>query len=156
MHYLLALSIWYFSPALFGWFCSGKLPFFGRRGSIPPTTTCCPYRFTNVNQRAGFDRVLCYNHDVLPDAATDTFHSFVPSPRPSRSNGWVTRVQITDIVVGDGAAADTGKGVTFKWVMRRSNGYYVSSSSEGDGEPFIYRVSTAVFASKISMGDSGQ
>ncbi|CAM9137392.1 unnamed protein product [Hapterophycus canaliculatus] len=49
-------------------------------------------------------------------------------------------VQITDIVVGDGAAADVGKGVTLKWVMRRSNGYYVSSSTEGEGEPFIYRV----------------
>eukprot|EP00903_Cladosiphon_okamuranus_P018778 g17275.t1 len=49
-------------------------------------------------------------------------------------------VQITDIVVGDGGAADAGKGVTLKWVLRRSNGYYVSSSAEGEGEPFIYRV----------------
>ncbi|CAM9854581.1 unnamed protein product [Pylaiella littoralis] len=49
-------------------------------------------------------------------------------------------VQITDIIVGDGAAAEVGKGVTLKWVMRRSNGYYVSSSAEGEGEPFIYRV----------------
>eukprot|EP00752_Nemacystus_decipiens_P002099 g2007.t1 len=49
-------------------------------------------------------------------------------------------VQITDIVVGDGDTADTGKGVTLKWVLRRSNGYYVSSSAEGEGEPFIYRV----------------
>lgn len=50
-------------------------------------------------------------------------------------------MQIVDIVVGDGAVAETGKGVTLKWVMRRSNGYYVSSSTEGQGEPFIYRVS---------------
>ncbi|CAN0536922.1 unnamed protein product, partial [Ectocarpus sp. 8 AP-2014] len=49
-------------------------------------------------------------------------------------------VQITDIVAGDGPVADAGKGVTLKWVMRRSNGYYVSSSEEGGGEPFIYRV----------------
>lgn len=55
--------------------------------------------------------------------------------------GNAIRVKITDIVVGDGAAAATGKGVVLKWVMRRSNGYYVSSSSEGDGEPFVYRVS---------------
>ncbi|CAN0501454.1 unnamed protein product, partial [Laminaria digitata] len=49
-------------------------------------------------------------------------------------------VQVTDIAVGEGAAAESGKGVTLKWVMRRSNGYYVSSSSEGEGEPFIFRV----------------
>lgn len=59
-------------------------------------------------------------------------------------------VQITDIVVGDGAAAEVGKGVTLKWVMRRSNGYYVSSSAEGEGEPFIYRVSVE---RPISDGD---
>ena len=51
------------------------------------------------------------------------------------------RVQIADIAVGDGAVAESGKGVILKWVMRRSNGYYVSSSTEGDGEPFIFRVS---------------
>eukprot|EP00904_Undaria_pinnatifida_P000751 jgi/Undpi1/10677/HiC_scaffold_29.g13125.m1 len=49
-------------------------------------------------------------------------------------------VQIADIAVGDGAVAESGKGVILKWVMRRSNGYYVSSSTEGDGEPFIFRV----------------
>lgn len=58
-----------------------------------------------------------------------------------RATANALRVQITDIVVGDGDAADTGKGVTLKWVLRRSNGYYVSSSTEGGGEPFIYRVS---------------
>ncbi|CAM9979653.1 unnamed protein product [Ascophyllum nodosum] len=49
-------------------------------------------------------------------------------------------VQITDIAVGDGVVVEAGKGVVIKWVMRRSNGYYVSSSAEGDGEPFVYRV----------------
>lgn len=67
-------------------------------------------------------------------------------------NGWVASVQITDIVVGDGAAADTGKGVTLKWVMRRSNGYYVSSSAEGEGEPFIYRVRIASFIRQKAKG----
>ncbi|CAM9268298.1 unnamed protein product [Ectocarpus sp. 13 AM-2016] len=57
-------------------------------------------------------------------------------------------VQITDIVAGDGPVADAGKGVTLKWVMRRSNGYYVSSSEEGGGEPFIYRVGDAKRAIK--------
>ena len=52
----------------------------------------------------------------------------------------LVRVQITDIAVGDGVVVEAGKGVVIKWVMRRSNGYYVSSSAEGDGEPFVYRV----------------
>lgn len=72
-----------------------------------------------------------------------SFRSFLllPSFRvPSSTPSPLFRVQITDIEVGDGALASTGKGVSLKWVMRRSNGYYVSSSSEGDGEPFIYRV----------------
>lgn len=61
------------------------------------------------------------------------------------------RVQITDIVAGDGPVADAGKGVTLKWVMRRSNGYYVSSSEEGGGEPFIYRVSETPFREKAEI-----
>lgn len=78
------------------------------------------------------------------DARTDAISSPCTLLPPLTFNGWVASVQITDIVVGDGAAADTGKGVTLQWVMRRSNGYYVSSSAEGEGEPFIYRVSTVV------------
>lgn len=72
---------------------------------------------------------------------------------PATSNA-LNRVQITDIMVGDGDAAETGKGVTLKWVLRRSNGYYVSSSTEGAGEPFIYRVSTTVVSArrKVSKG----
>lgn len=65
-----------------------------------------------------------------------------PRPLPTPSIFvYFARVQITDIVVGDGGVAEVGKGVTLKWVMRRMNGYYVSSSAEGEGEPFIYRVS---------------
>lgn len=56
----------------------------------------------------------------------------------------VCRLQITDIKVGSGPEAQLGKGVVVQWVLRRMNGYYVSASSEGDGEPFIYRVSTLV------------
>lgn len=67
------------------------------------------------------------------------------------ARGRLPRVQITDIVAGDGPVADAGKGVTLKWVMRRSNGYYVSSSEEGGGEPFIYRVSEKPFREKAEI-----
>lgn len=47
-----------------------------------------------------------------------------------------------DYVIGDGAEVSEGQTVQFQWVLRRSNGYFVDSSSNyGDGgEPFIYRV----------------
>lgn len=61
----------------------------------------------------------------------------------------MSRLQITDIKVGDGEVAETGKGVVVQWVLRRMNGYYVSASSEGDGEPFIYRVSELKRISRV-------
>lgn len=64
--------------------------------------------------------------------------SFAPSDPAAAA--MLLRVQYTDIKVGNGPEAVAGKGVVANWVMRRSNGYYVSASAEGGGEPFIYRV----------------
>ena len=44
-----------------------------------------------------------------------------------------------DYCVGDGNIADEGKTVQFQWVLRRSNGYFVDSSTNYD-EPLIYKV----------------
>lgn len=50
-------------------------------------------------------------------------------------------VEYYDAVEGDGAEAVEGKTVSFAWVLRRSNGYYVDASADHQGaEPFIYRV----------------
>lgn len=64
-------------------------------------------------------------------------------PRVNAADEYVTLpsgVQYYDAVVGTGDEVTEGKTVQFLWVLRRSNGYFVDSSSNYDNEPFIYRV----------------
>ena len=49
-------------------------------------------------------------------------------------------IQYYDVKVGDGDVVKEGNSVQFQWVLRRSNGYFVDSSSNYDNEPFIYKV----------------
>eukprot|EP01035_Chromulina_nebulosa_P034212 gene34212-45883_t len=63
-----------------------------------------------------------------------------PSLTVGKSVTLPSGVQYYDAIVGDGPiAADEGRTVQFKWVLRRANGYFVDSNADSD-EPFIYRV----------------
>jgi len=42
--------------------------------------------------------------------------------------------------IGDGEEVIKGKRVNVQWVLKRSNGYSIDSSSENDGVPFIFVV----------------
>ena len=46
-------------------------------------------------------------------------------------------VSIQDIRPGDGDIVEEGKRVNIQWVLKRSNGYSIDSSSNNDGVPFI-------------------
>jgi FKBP-type peptidyl-prolyl cis-trans isomerase len=47
-------------------------------------------------------------------------------------------VQYYDAIIGDGKDVVTeGRSVTFKWVLRRSNGYFVDSSGDNT---YVYKV----------------
>lgn len=47
---------------------------------------------------------------------------------------------IQDMRMGDGEEVIKGKRVNIQWVLKRSNGYYIDSSSDNDGIPFIFVV----------------
>jgi len=49
-------------------------------------------------------------------------------------------VSIQDMRIGDGEEVIKGKRVNIQWVLKRSNGYSIDSSSENDGVPFIFVV----------------
>ena len=49
-------------------------------------------------------------------------------------------VSIQDIRVGDGEDVSQGKRVNIQWALKRSNGYFIDSSSNNDGIPFIFTV----------------
>ena len=49
-------------------------------------------------------------------------------------------VSIQDIRPGDGEIVEEGKRVNIQWVLKRSNGYSIDSSSNNDGVPFIFVV----------------
>jgi hypothetical protein len=49
-------------------------------------------------------------------------------------------IEYYDPIVGKGDEVKEGSSVQFQWVLRRSNGYFVDSSSNYDKQPFIYRV----------------
>jgi len=45
-----------------------------------------------------------------------------------------------DLRPGSGDVVEEGKRVNVQWVLKRSNGYFVDSSSNNDGVPFIFTV----------------
>ncbi len=49
-------------------------------------------------------------------------------------------VSIQDLREGDGEEVTEGKRVNIQWVLKRSNGYFIDSSSNNDGVPFIFVV----------------
>lgn len=49
-------------------------------------------------------------------------------------------VTFQDLRVGDGDEVSQGKRVNMQWVLKRSNGYFIDSSSNNDGVPFIFVV----------------
>ena len=49
-------------------------------------------------------------------------------------------VSSQDLRVGDGDEVTEGKRVNIQWVLKRSNGYFIDSSSNNDGVPFIFTV----------------
>ena len=62
---------------------------------------------------------------------------------PATESGPVTLqsgVTFQDIRQGDGELVEEGKRVNIQWVLKRSNGYTIDSSSTNDGIPFIFIV----------------
>ena len=49
-------------------------------------------------------------------------------------------VTIQDLRIGEGDEVIAGKRVNIQWVLKRSNGYLIDSSSNNDGVPFIFVV----------------
>mmetsp|Transcript_15529 Transcript_15529/g.24175 ORF Transcript_15529/g.24175 Transcript_15529/m.24175 type:complete len:289 (+) Transcript_15529:181-1047(+) len=51
-------------------------------------------------------------------------------------------VKYVDLRVGSGEDVVEGKRVNIQWSLKRSNGYFVDSSAQNDGVPFIFTVGT--------------
>jgi len=49
-------------------------------------------------------------------------------------------VTYQDLRIGNGDTVEKGKRVNIQWVLKRSNGYDIDSSSNNDGVPFIFVV----------------
>lgn len=64
-------------------------------------------------------------------------------------------VSIQDLREGDGEEVTAGKRVNIQWVLKRSNGYFIDSSSNNDGVPFIFVVGDAKGQRAIAGLDEG-
>ena len=64
-------------------------------------------------------------------------------------------VSIQDIRPGDGDIIEEGKRVNIQWVLKRSNGYSIDSSSNNDGVPFIFVVGAKEGSRAIKGLDEG-
>jgi len=51
-------------------------------------------------------------------------------------------VKYVDLRIGSGEDVVDGKRVNIQWSLKRSNGYFVDSSAQNDGVPFIFTVGT--------------
>ena len=51
-----------------------------------------------------------------------------------------TGITYQDLRIGNGDTVEEGKRVNIQWVLKRSNGYDIDSSSNNDGVPFIFVV----------------
>jgi len=51
-----------------------------------------------------------------------------------------TGVTYQDLRIGNGDTVEVGNRVNIQWVLKRSNGYDIDSSSNNDGVPFIFVV----------------
>ena len=51
-----------------------------------------------------------------------------------------TGVTYQDLRIGNGDTVEKGKRVNIQWVLKRSNGYDIDSSSNNDGVPFMFVV----------------
>ena len=63
-------------------------------------------------------------------------------------------VSSQDLRVGDGDEVTEGKRVNIQWVLKRSNGYFIDSSSNNDGVPFIFTVGGGKGDTKSNNGSS--
>ena len=54
-----------------------------------------------------------------------------------------TGVSYQDLRIGNGDTVEKGKRVNIQWVLKRSNGYDIDSSSNNDGVPFIFVVESS-------------
>lgn len=67
-----------------------------------------------------------------------------------------TTVRFFDLKDGNGdVKVDEGRTVQFLWSLRRSNGYFVDSSSNYDNEPFIYKVGNSKNVKVVEGIDQG-
>lgn len=75
---------------------------------------------------------------VMPKSATAMYENApaVDSERVLLPSG----VSVQDLREGDGDYVTEGKRVNIQWVLKRSNGYFIDSSSNNDGVPFIFVV----------------
>lgn len=60
-----------------------------------------------------------------------------PAPEKTPSVKLASGLEYYDVNIGTGGEVDEGKTVQFQWVLRRQNGYFVDSSANYGGEPFI-------------------
>uniref|UniRef100_A0A7S4J203 peptidylprolyl isomerase n=1 Tax=Odontella aurita TaxID=265563 RepID=A0A7S4J203_9STRA len=61
-------------------------------------------------------------------------------PEESQQIQLPSGVMYVDLRPGSGDVVEEGKRVNVQWVLKRSNGYFVDSSSNNDGVPFIFTV----------------
>ena len=79
--------------------------------------------------------------DDIPEFAKDLLAEQDGTKQERRTVSLPSGLKYYDEVIGDGAEAIEGKSVQFQWVLRRSNGYFVDSSTNyGNNEPFIYKI----------------
>ena len=76
---------------------------------------------------------------ITPHAAYAMYENG-PSIQSSPIKIGDTGVTYQDLRNGDGDIIEEGKRVNIQWVLKRSNGYDIDSSSNNDGVPFIFIV----------------
>jgi len=76
---------------------------------------------------------------ITPRAANAMYENG-PSIQSSPIQIGDTGVTYQDLRNGDGDIIEEGKRVNIQWVLKRSNGYDIDSSSNNDGVPFIFIV----------------
>jgi len=85
--------------------------------------------------------------NVINTIVTASFFSLAPSSQAMYENAPIAEtdkitlpsgVSIQDIRVGDGEEVSKNKRVNIQWVLKRSNGYFIDSSLNNDGVPFIF------------------
>ena len=83
---------------------------------------------------------LCIDTTATTTSPAYAMYENGPSIQSSPIKIGSTGVTYQDLRIGNGDTVEEGNRVNIQWVLKRSNGYDIDSSSNNDGIPFIFVV----------------